>query len=146
MKSLHVSIGAAAVLVMGGCATYPTGPSALALPGTGKTFEQFRLDDGECQRYAFQQIGGGTAEKAAEESGVRSAVIGTAVGAVAGAAIGGRGGAGVGAGTGCSLVRSPGRTRAGILPTIASGGMTTLTSSACMPTATRFQCPRKWRA
>jgi hypothetical protein len=100
MKSLHVSIGAAVVLAVGGCATHPTGPSVLALPGTGKTFEQFRLDDGECQRYAFQQIGGETAEKAAEDSSVRSAVIGTAVGAVAGAAIGGRGGAGVGAGTG----------------------------------------------
>ncbi|MDR0441440.1 MAG: hypothetical protein LBI59_10775 [Candidatus Accumulibacter sp.] len=100
MKSFRVFIGAAAVLAVGGCATYPTGPSALALPGTGKTFEQFRLDDGECQRYAFEQIGGQTAEKAAEESAVRSAIIGTAVGAVAGAAIGGHNGAGVGAGTG----------------------------------------------
>lgn len=100
MKPLHVTIGLAAVLVLGGCATIPTGPSTMALPGTGKTFEQFRFDDGECQRYAFQQIGGMTAEKAAEESAVRSAVVGTAVGAVAGAAIGGRSGAGVGAGTG----------------------------------------------
>jgi hypothetical protein len=100
MKSLHVCIGVVVVLAVGGCATYPTGPSALALPGTGKTFEQFRLDDGECQRYAFQQIGGETAEKTAEESSVRSAVIGTAVGAIAGAAIGGHNGAGVGAGTG----------------------------------------------
>jgi hypothetical protein len=100
MKLLNISVGAVVILVVGGCATYPTGPSALALPGTGKTFEQFRLDDGECQRYAFQQIGGETAEKAAEESSVRSAVIGTAVGVVAGAAIGGRSGAGVGAGTG----------------------------------------------
>jgi hypothetical protein len=72
----------------------------LALPGTGKTFDQFRFDDGECQRYAFQQIGGQTAEKSAEESAVRSAAIGAAVGAVAGAAIGGSDGAGVGAGTG----------------------------------------------
>ena len=83
MKPLHVTIGLAAVLVLGGCATIPTGPSTMALPGTGKTFEQFRFDDGECQRYVFQQIGGMTAEKAAEESAVRSAVVGTAVGAVA---------------------------------------------------------------
>jgi hypothetical protein len=100
MKSLPAILGLSALLIVGGCTSYPTGPSALALPGTGKTFDQFRLDDGECQHYAFQQIGGQTAEKAAEESAVRSAVIGTAVGAVAGAAIGGRGGAGVGAGTG----------------------------------------------
>ncbi|MDR2787536.1 MAG: glycine zipper family protein [Candidatus Accumulibacter sp.] len=100
MKSLQAGIGLASLLILGGCASYPTGPSALALPGTGKTFEQFRLDDDECQRYAFQQIGGQTAEKAAEESAVRSAAIGTAIGVVAGAAIGGHDGAAVGAGTG----------------------------------------------
>ncbi|MDR2451362.1 MAG: hypothetical protein LBE85_06245 [Candidatus Accumulibacter sp.] len=102
MKSspvLSAVIGLSA-LIVGGCASYPTGPSALALPGTGKTFEQFRGDDGDCQRYAFQQIGGQTAEKAQEESAVRSAVIGTAVGAIAGAVIGGHDGAAVGAGTG----------------------------------------------
>ena len=78
----------------------PKGPSLMALPGSNKTFDQFRFDDAECQRYAFQQIGGTTAEKAANDSATRSAVIGTAVGAVAGAAIGGRSGAGVGAGAG----------------------------------------------
>ena len=78
----------------------PNGPSLMALPGSNKTFDQFRFDDAECQRYAFQQIGGTTAEKAANDSATRSAVIGTAVGAVAGAAIGGRSGAGVGAGAG----------------------------------------------
>jgi hypothetical protein len=100
MKSLQIIGLATTALLVGGCVTYPTGPSALALPGTGKTFEQFRLDDSECQRYAFQQIGGSTAEKAAEGSAVRSAVIGTAVGAIAGAAIGGHDGAAIGAGTG----------------------------------------------
>jgi hypothetical protein len=100
MKALQTGIGLVAVLIVGGCASYPTGPSALALPGTGKTFGQFRLDDDECQRYAFVRIGGLTAEKAAEESAARSAVIGTAVGAVAGAAIGGKDGAAIGAGTG----------------------------------------------
>jgi hypothetical protein len=100
MKPFHTAIGLSAVLIAGGCASIPTGPSTLALPGTGKTFNQFRLDDGECQRYAYQQIGGMTAEKAAEDSAVRSAAIGTVVGAVAGAAIGGSNGAGIGAGTG----------------------------------------------
>jgi hypothetical protein len=98
-KPLHI-MGLAALAALGGCAAFPTGPSALALPGTGKTFEQFRMDDGDCRRYAFQQIGGMTAEKAQEESAVRSAVIGTAIGAVAGAVIGGHDGAAVGAGTG----------------------------------------------
>lgn len=100
MRTFHATIVLASLLIVGGCASFPTGPSALALPGSGKTFDQFRSDDGECQRYAFHQIGGMTAERAAEDSAVRSAVIGTVVGAVAGAAIGGHNGAGVGAGTG----------------------------------------------
>ena len=87
-------------LLLGGCASIPNGPSMMALPGTGRTLDQFRFDDNDCRRYAFQQIGGKTAEQAQKDSAVRSAVIGTAVGAVAGAAIGGRSGAGVGAGTG----------------------------------------------
>ena len=99
-KSLNVAIGVSACLLLGGCASIPTGPSMMALPGTGRTFDQFRFDDAECQRYAFQQIGGTTAEQAANESGVRSAAIGTVIGAVAGAAIDGKSGAGIGAGTG----------------------------------------------
>ena len=94
------AILALVALFIAGCATYPTGPSVMSLPGTGKTFEQFRWDDGECQRYAFGMVGGNTAEKAAEDSAVKSAVIGTAVGAAAGAVIGGRNSAGIGAGTG----------------------------------------------
>lgn len=99
MKIPYVAIGLLALLAAG-CTTVPNGPSQMALPGTGKTFEQFRSDDAQCQAYAFQQIGGQTAEKSAEESAVRSAAIGTAIGAVAGVAIGGRHGASVGAGTG----------------------------------------------
>lgn len=100
MKHTHIAIALATALILGGCASMPTGPTLMALPGSGKTFDQFRFDDAECQRYAFQQIGGTTAQKAANESATRSAVVGTAVGAVAGAAIGGKSGAGVGAGTG----------------------------------------------
>ena len=100
MKYSTAGIALVSVVLLGGCASMPKGPSLMALPGSNKTFDQFRFDDAECQRYAFQQIGGTTAEKAANDSATRSAVIGTAVGAVAGAAIGGRSGAGVGAGAG----------------------------------------------
>ncbi len=72
----------------------------MALPGTGKSFEQFRVDDAECRQYASAQIGGTTPGQAASDSGVKSAAVGTVVGAAAGAAIDGRGGAAVGAGTG----------------------------------------------
>jgi hypothetical protein len=72
----------------------------MALPGTGKNFDQFRFDDAECRQFATAQIGGSTPSQAAADSGVKSAVVGTAVGAAAGAAIGGEHGAAVGAGTG----------------------------------------------
>jgi len=90
-----------ALLAVAGCATIPTGPSVLVLPGTGKSFDQFRLDEYDCRQYAHAQVGGTTGNQAAEDAGVRSAVIGTALGALAGAAIGGDSrGAGVGAGVG----------------------------------------------
>lgn len=90
----------APVLLLAGCSTLPEGPSVMALPGAGKTFDQFRADDANCRQYAQTQVGGRSADQAAVDSGVRSAAIGTVVGAIAGAAIGGRNGAGVGAGTG----------------------------------------------
>lgn len=86
-------------LVLAGCVTVPSGPSMMVLPGTGKSFDQFRSDDYECRQFAAGQTGV-TPSQAAEDSGVRSAALGTALGAVAGAAIGGREGAAVGAGTG----------------------------------------------
>lgn len=89
-----------AVLALGACVSVPSGPSRMSLPGTGKSFDQFRLDDGECRQYASSQVGGSTPDQAAVDSGVKSAAVGTAVGAVAGAAIGGSHGAGVGAGVG----------------------------------------------
>jgi hypothetical protein len=96
---LHLCIVAAALLAAG-CATFPTGPSVMVLPGSRMSFDQFRADDFECRSFASQSAGGGNAQQAAENSAVTSAVVGTAIGAVAGAAIGGSHGAGVGAGTG----------------------------------------------
>ncbi|BAL22501.1 glycine zipper family protein [Azoarcus sp. KH32C] len=90
----------AAVLALGGCASIPTGPSVLVLPGTGKSFNEFRADERDCREYAFESIGGRSAEQRANEAGVRSAVVGTAIGAAAGAAIDGSRGAAVGAGSG----------------------------------------------
>ena len=90
-----------ALLALAGCVSMPSGPSQMSLPGTGKSFDQFRADDNECRQYASSQIGGTTTEQAATDSGVKSAAVGTAVGAAAGALIGGSSrGAGVGAGVG----------------------------------------------
>ena len=87
-------------LTLGACVVMPSGPSMMSVPGTGKSFDQFRADDYDCRQFASSQVGGATAEQAAVDSGVRSAVLGTAVGAAAGAAISGSSGAATGAGVG----------------------------------------------
>ena len=89
-----------AVLLLAACVTVPEGPSVMVLPGSGKSFDQFRVDDYECRQFAQMQIGGTNAQQAATESGVKSAAVGTAVGAAAGALMGGHQGAGTGAGAG----------------------------------------------
>ncbi len=88
------------LLALGACVSIPTGPSMMALPGTGKNFDQFRMDDGDCRQYSYGQIGGNTPERAAADSGIKSAAVGTLIGAAAGAAIGGGRGAAAGAGVG----------------------------------------------
>lgn len=45
-------------LFLAACASVPSGPSMLALPGTGKSMESFRADDRECRQFSFDQIGG----------------------------------------------------------------------------------------
>lgn len=99
LQSRWIVIAMAASLGAG-CASLPSGPSILALPGTGKTFDEFRLDDDLCRRYASAQVGGVGPNQAANDTAVRNAALGTVIGAVAGAAIGGNQGASVGAGTG----------------------------------------------
>ncbi len=89
-----------AAVGLGACTVMPTGPTVMALPGTGKTFDQFRADDASCRNFAYQQVGGVTANQAATTSAVGSAVVGTALGAAAGAAFNGGSGAAVGAGAG----------------------------------------------
>jgi len=98
-KFLRIS-SLVALLTLAACTTIPTGPSVMALPGTGKSFDQFRGDDADCRQYALVQIGGTTANDTAIESGMKSAAVGTTVGALAGAAMGGHQGAAVGAGVG----------------------------------------------
>jgi hypothetical protein len=72
----------------------------LVLPGSNKTFDQFRADEQDCRQYASSQVGGNTPDQAAVDSAAKSAVVGTAIGAAAGGIIDGRRGAAFGAGTG----------------------------------------------
>jgi outer membrane lipoprotein SlyB len=90
----------AVALLLGSCAAVPSGPGVLVLPGTGKTFDQFRGDDVQCRQFASLQTGGRTPGRAATAAGVGAAAVGTAIGAATGAAIGGGEGAAIGAGTG----------------------------------------------
>jgi hypothetical protein len=50
-------LAVAAGLVLASCASAPTGPTVMVLPGTGKNFEEFQTDDGVCRQWAAQQIG-----------------------------------------------------------------------------------------
>lgn len=94
------------VPALAACATMPTGPGVMVLPGTGKSFEQFHADDAVCRQWGFQAIGM-TPGQAVAQSGVTSAAVGTAVGAAAGAALGaaaGSPGLGAAAGAGGGLL------------------------------------------
>ncbi len=105
MRYLQKILLLIAAAALSACATVPTGPSVMALPGTGKSFDEFRADDATCRQWAYEQVGGVTGQEAAQRSAVSSAVVGTALGAAAGAAIGSASGnvgagAAIGAGTG----------------------------------------------
>jgi hypothetical protein len=104
IKLVRMRAAVAAVLVVSGCATMPSGPSVLVLPGPGKPFEQFQNDDYVCRRWSEQQIGM-TAQEAANENTVKGAAAGTVIGAGAGALLGAAtghaaAGAAIGAGSG----------------------------------------------
>lgn len=98
-------------LLLAGCAQTPMGPTVQVMPGPGKSFDQFRMDQEVCKGYAANQVGG-QAENANQRA-VGAAALSTALGvgagaligsvsgnAGAGAAIGGAAGLGVGAGIG----------------------------------------------
>jgi hypothetical protein len=99
---LHASLCLAPFVLLGACTVMPTGPTVMVLPGSGKSFDQFRTDDFSCRNYAQLQVGN-SAQQANVDSGVRSAALGTVIGAIAGAAMDGGHGAGVGAGTGLAF-------------------------------------------
>ncbi|MDA8249943.1 MAG: glycine zipper family protein [Rhodospirillales bacterium] len=91
----------AAALGLSACTVSPpTGPSFAAMPGSGKSFDQFRSDDFRCRQIAAASIGNVSPGQAATQSGVASAAVGTGVGAAAGALLGAAGGS---AGTGAAI-------------------------------------------
>jgi hypothetical protein len=106
MKTRAIAVCLAAGLLTGACASVPTGPSVMVLPGTGKNFDQFQVDDAVCRQWAAQQTGT-TTEQTATNTTVTGAAIGTVLGAAAGAAIGAAAGSpatGAAAGAGIGLL------------------------------------------
>jgi hypothetical protein len=101
---MHINMKITSVLVsaafLASCVSVPNGPSAMALPGTGKNFDQFRADDASCRQFAQDQNGGTTANQASSNSFVESAVVGTVIGALVGAAVSRGRATGAGAATG----------------------------------------------
>jgi len=86
--------------LLSACAAVPTGPSVMVLPGVGKPFDQFQVDDTLCRQYAQTQTGVPPGE-AGRQSTINTAALGTLLGAGAGAALGAAAGdAGVGAAIG----------------------------------------------
>ena len=75
-----------AMLGLGACATAPLGPTVMVLPGSGKPFDQFQIDDAMCRRWAYQQSGGGG--PTAAQSTLTGTAVGTLIGGAAGAALG----------------------------------------------------------
>jgi hypothetical protein len=106
MKTRAIAVCLTVGLLTTACASVPTGPSVMVLPGTGKNFEQFQVDDAVCRQWAAQQTGT-TTEKASTNTAVTGAAVGTRLGAAAGAAIGaaaGSPGTGAAAGAGIGLL------------------------------------------
>ena len=104
-----------ASLLLSACATVPSGPSVMVLPGSGRSFPQFQNDDAICRDWAWRQTGT-TPGRAAAGSGIVTAAIATGVGAASGAAIGAAvgqpaAGAAIGAGSGLLVGSSAGTSR-----------------------------------
>jgi hypothetical protein len=106
VRTRAIAVCLATGLLTTACASVPTGPSVMVLPGTGKNFEQFQFDDAVCRQWAAQQTGI-TTEEASTNTAVTGAAVGTVLGAAAGAAIGAAAGSpatGAAAGAGIGLL------------------------------------------
>ena len=88
----------AALLVVGACASTPTGPAVRVMPPDGKPIGMFKDDDTVCRHNAAWQVAG----QAEHVNWMQAAMAGggTFLGAGLGAAVGGGHGPAIGAGAG----------------------------------------------
>lgn len=112
MSSVKARLAAgAALLILGGCATQPSGPTIPVMPGPNKPFAQFQQDDAACQQYAGDRVAGRVQQ--VNNNAVGAAVVGTALGAGLGAAVGNGRGAAIGAASGAVVGSSIGADETG---------------------------------
>jgi hypothetical protein len=108
MRRVAASLALAATVGLTACAVAPpSGPSFAAMPGPGKTYQQFQADDFHCRQVASAANGNVSPGQAATQSGLASAAVGTGIGAAAGALLGaaaGSAGAGAAIGAGAGLL------------------------------------------
>jgi hypothetical protein len=71
------------LLTAAGCATIPTGPSVMVMPGPNKPFDLFQQEDVQCRQYAQRQIGANP-----QDTVNKNTAAGAAIGGAAGAALG----------------------------------------------------------
>lgn len=50
------------------CTSMPTGPSMMALPGSTKSFDKFRIDDNQCRQFAHEQVNSTNPEKFSKQA------------------------------------------------------------------------------
>lgn len=111
MKSFKYIILCTTALIIAACASTPMGPTVRALPGKGKSFDQFQYDQATCKQYADDQTRGQA--EAANQTGFFEGAGGTLLGAGLGAAIGGGRGAAIGAASGAVAGTAVGATTSG---------------------------------
>lgn len=97
------------LLALGACtAAVPSGPTIVAMPGPGKSWDQFQGDNAACKAYASSQMpNAGQVAVGSHNNSVATAAAGTLIGAGIGAALGslaGNVGAGAAIGAGAGLL------------------------------------------
>ncbi len=66
LKPRELSLLLLACFLLTACANMPTGPSMMALPGSGKSFDKFHNDDNQCRQFAHERVNETSADNVSE--------------------------------------------------------------------------------
>ena len=93
-----IPVSVSVLLLLGACATQPTGPAVTVMPSPNKPFAVFQADQTMCKQHADSQVAGGALQANTQQ--ILTTAISTVLTGGLGAAISGARGAGIGAGIG----------------------------------------------